>query len=127
MAQETPAKLQNLINEVKMREEKFGYVLDDQLLAIAKEITENRSKYDHVNHAQAVMLLAKYHMAALAYNRGKIREYEEYENKQPRTRCSHCGAVISSKKSLETGLGVVCRKKLGVGAKAEKKEGVLNG
>jgi len=29
-------------------------------------------------------------------------------------RCMHCGAIISSKKSLETGLGVVCRKKLGV-------------
>jgi dsDNA-specific endonuclease/ATPase MutS2 len=107
---EAENKLQNLILEIKIREEKFGYILDDQLLAIAKEITENRAKYDHVDHARAIMILAKYHMATLAYNRGKIKEYE---NKPVRARCARCGLPISSKKSLETGLGSVCRKKAG--------------
>jgi hypothetical protein len=68
--------LEKLILNVKIREEKFGYVLDDQLLAIAKEITENRAKYDHIDHVRAVIILAKYHMATLAYNRLKIKEYE---------------------------------------------------
>ena len=102
--------LAKLIFEVKMREEKYGYVLDDQLLEIAKEITVHKSQYTRQQHAEAIIILAKYHMATLAYNNAKIKEYE---NKPARARCARCGLPISSKESLATGLGVVCRKKSG--------------
>lgn len=102
--------LEKLIFEVKFRDEKFGYILDDQLLEIAKEITINPTKYTRQECAEAIITLAKYHMATLAYNRLKIKEYE---NKPVKARCTHCGLPISSKKSLETGLGIVCRKKTG--------------
>jgi hypothetical protein len=101
--------LQNMIFEVKFREEKFGYVLDDQLLAIAKCLTENKYEIPKELQRNAIIILAKYHMATLAYNRAKIKEYE---NKPSRARCARCGLPISSKKSLETGLGVICRKKI---------------
>ena len=108
---EAENKLQTLILEIKIREEKLGYVLDDQLLEIAKILTENRChQIAKEIEKDAIIILAKYHMATLAYNRGKIKEYE---NKPARARCARCGLPISSKKSLETGLGSVCRKKAG--------------
>jgi hypothetical protein len=102
--------LQNLIFEVKFREEKFGYVLDDQLLEIARLVTENRYRISKDLQRDAIIILAKYHMATLAYNRNKIKEYEATP---PKARCARCGLPISSKKSLKTGLGAVCRKKAG--------------
>jgi hypothetical protein len=102
--------LEKLIFEVKSREQKFGYILDTQLLEIAKEITVHKSQYTRQQHAEAIIILAKYRMATLAYNQAKIKEYE---NKPARARCARCGMPISSKKSLEVGLGVICRKKAG--------------
>lgn len=122
MTQESPTKLLSLILSVKEDEQRFGYATKEHLIAVAEYIVHNYGKYTKEEYVNAIILLAKYHMAPLADRiRGKKLIAQE-KSKAYEARCSHCGAVISSRKSLETGLGSVCRKKLGVDAKAEKKE-----
>jgi len=87
-------------------------------LAVAEYIITNYAGYGYSKeeYTAAIILLARYHMAPLADRvRGKRLIAAECA-KQYDARCMHCGAVITSRKSLETGLGVVCRKKLGVKA-----------
>jgi ribosomal protein S13 len=103
--------LNRLVEAVKLREEKFGYVLEEQLLAVAQHLTQHYHWLSRLDREEAVKVLAKYHMATLIGNRHKIEKALRTQN---RARCARCGLVITSKKSLETGLGIICRKKVGL-------------
>lgn len=113
MTQEAPSQLLSLILSVKEDEQRFGYATKTHLINIAEYIASNYGKYTKEEYVNAIILLAKYHMAPLADRiRGKKLIAAE-KSKTYEARCSRCGAVITSKKSLATGLGVDCRKKLG--------------
>jgi len=100
---------------VKDDEQCLGYASKAHLLAVAEYMTSHYRGLDYSKEegVSAIILLARYHMAPLAdHVRGK-RLIAAERAKPYEARCCRCGAVISSKKSLETGLGVVCRKKVG--------------
>jgi len=123
MTKETSTKLLGLVLAVKDEEQRLGYAIKERLLAVAEYIASDYCGFDYskTEYTTAIILLAKYHMAPLADRiRGKKLIAQE-RSKAYEARCSHCGLPISSRKSLETGLGIICRKKVSVGAKAEKK------
>jgi hypothetical protein len=113
MMVESQTKLVSLILAVKDDEQRFGYATKAHLLDVAEYMATHYQGLDYSKEegVAAIILLARYHMAPLADRlRGKrliaLERAKAYE-----ARCCRCGAIISSKKSLETGLGVVCRKK----------------
>lgn len=118
MVAETETKLVSLILAVKDDEQRHGYATKAHLLDVAEYLAAHIRGY-HFSKEEgqaAIILLARYHMASLADRlRGK-RLIEKERAKAYEARCMHCGAIIWSEKSLEAGLGVVCRKKLGVKA-----------
>jgi hypothetical protein len=103
--------LNRLLEAVKIREEKFGYVLEEQLLAVVQHLTQHYHWFSRAEREEAIKVLAKYQMATLIGNRHKIEKALQTQN---RARCARCGLVITSQKSLETGLGIICRKKVGL-------------
>jgi hypothetical protein len=112
------AKLVSLILTVKGDEQRFGCARKDSLLAIAEYMATHYRGLDYSKEegTSAIILLARYRMANLADRlRGK-RLIEAERAKAYVARCMHCGAIISSDKSLKTGLGSECRKKLGMKA-----------
>ncbi len=110
--------LTELIQNVHAEEQTNGYVNKTSLLQIAQYILDNAYKYPirytETEYNDAVIVLAKYHLAQLLdiHHRSRVIKLIQLEAaKHYESRCGRCGAPISSKKSLETGLGVICRKK----------------
>jgi hypothetical protein len=106
--------LSALLNQVRKEETEHLGANKQTLLAIAEYVLGNYS-YSKAEYNQAVAYLAKYHLWKLIDKRKPIRSRQliESERARPYTqRCANCGLPISSEKSLKTGLGRVCRKKL---------------
>lgn len=122
MTQEAPSQLLSLILSVKEDEQRFGYATKQHLIAIAEYVVHNYGKYTKEEYTNAIILLAHYHMANLADHTRGTRLIAAEQAKAYEARCSHCGAVISSRKSLATGLGIICRKKLGIDGKKRTEE-----
>lgn len=109
--------LSTLLDRVRAEETTLGYARKESLINIAEYIL-SWNDYAKEEYREAIILLAKYHLGNLANKDPKYRKkswalIEKELSKPYERRCSHCGLVITSKKSLETGLGVICRKKLG--------------
>ena len=120
MVQVASSELAALVLVVKDEEQRLGYATKERLIDVAECIVNNYGRYAKEEYVAAIALLAKYRMANLTdHVRGK-RLIAAEKTKAYIARCANCGLPISSRKSLETGLGVDCRKKLGVvGKKTE--------
>jgi hypothetical protein len=110
--QETP-RLSVLLSRVR-QEEAEGSVKKETLLSIAKGVLCNYGTIQECR--EAVDVLARYRLAKLANTHPKYRAkswdlIQKEESKPYERRCCRCGLPISSEKSLETGLGRVCRHK----------------
>lgn len=116
MAPQEVKTLGGLIHDVIEDEQRFGYATKERLLTVAEYMATKYVGLDYSkqDYTAAIILLAKYHMAPLADRiRGKKLIVQE-RAKAYEARCCRCGAIISSKKSLATGLGIECRKKVGM-------------
>lgn len=105
--------LSTLLNQVKREEERLG-ASKETLLSIAEYVL-GKHNYSKAEESQAVAFLAKYHLWKLIDKRHPLRSQQliEAEKSKPYIqRCARCGLPISSEKSLKTGLGRVCRRKL---------------
>ena len=110
--------LQPYVDRV-FEEEKTGSVQKETLLQIADFFathTLREINQDYRAALQAHEILIKYRLYKLvATYKQAIQNNIDKERKKPyQARCSRCGLAITSKKSLKAGLGVVCRKRLGV-------------
>jgi formylmethanofuran dehydrogenase subunit E len=111
--------LSMLLDRVRVEEVSLGYVRKESLINIAEYVvTHGFREISKEESIQVNIILAKYHLYKLtvSYRSMNLFNIEKEREKPYQARCSRCGLPISSKKSLETGLGVVCRKKLGVKA-----------
>lgn len=98
---------------MKSEESHLHGVKKATLLEIALHVLGN-NLYSHQEGNEAISVLAKYHLCQLVDKRRPrhCRELIEAERAKVYSfRCCRCGRPISSKKSLETGLGHVCRRK----------------
>lgn len=103
-----------LIQRVRDDEAAFGYATKEHLINLAEYILSWHD-YSRGEEQEAIALLAKYRLAKLAdkYHRQKSWQLIQRElNASWTRRCSRCGLPISSEKSLETGFGSVCRRKV---------------
>ncbi|MGD0072127.1 MAG: DUF6011 domain-containing protein [Candidatus Bathyarchaeia archaeon] len=113
--------LSMLLDRVRGEEVSLGYARKESLIDIAEHMLSwNDSAKEE--EREAIALLAKYHLATLANKHPKFIKKSwvliRQELAKPyEARCCRCGAVITAKKSLETGLGSVCRKKVISGLK----------
>ena len=106
------ASLNVLLERVKIEESHLHGVKKSTLLQIALYVLGN--KYLRREYNEAISVLAKYHLWKLVDKRRPrhCRELIEVEIAKPYSfRCCRCGWPISSKKSLEIGLGYICRRK----------------
>jgi hypothetical protein len=106
--------LSTLLEKVK-REEAEHHGASKQTLLAMVEYVLGKCDYSKVAYSQAVAVLAKYRLWRLIDKRHPIRcrQLIETERSKPYDRrCSRCGLPISSGKSLATGLGRICRKKI---------------
>ena len=105
-----------LLDRVRAEEASLGYARKESLINIAEYILTWHD-YAKEESREAIAILAKYHLANLANTHPKYRkrswELIEKELVKPyERRCGRCGLVITAKKSLETGYGHVCRRKI---------------
>ncbi|MCW4048070.1 MAG: hypothetical protein NWE99_11020 [Candidatus Bathyarchaeota archaeon] len=106
--------LSTLIQRVRDDEAAFGYAEKEHLINLAEYIVTWRD-YSKLEEREAVAILAKYRLWKLAdkYHRQKSLQLIQQELAKPWTRrCARCGLPISSEKSLRTGFGSVCRRKV---------------
>jgi len=110
--------LTTLICRVIADEKAFGYAEKEHLINLAEYILSWHD-YSKQEEREAVALLAKYRLAKLANKHNKQRSLQLIQRELDASwqrRCARCGLTISSEKSLETGLGSVCRRKACVDA-----------
>lgn len=108
--------LSTLLVRLKWEERALHGATKTSLLAVAEYVLD-KSDYSRAEYNEAVILLAKYHLAVLVDRRrpGRSRQLIGKERVRDYTRrCARCGLLISSKKSLESGFGRVCRGKAGL-------------
>jgi hypothetical protein len=115
LMQTTRSHLSTLISQVKSDEESLGYVYKERLISMAEYILSYPRKYYKAEYDEAIKVLAKYHLAHLAERRHGWKFITAELAKVYVARCKRCGRPISSKVSLATGYGHVCRRKLGKG------------
>jgi hypothetical protein len=102
-----------LLGRVKVEEAEFHGAKKETLCSVAKYILTHHD-YNREEYSKAIRILARYHLAKLADRRKPLRAHcliKEELAKPYERRCARCGRPNSSKKSLETGYGRVCRKK----------------
>lgn len=118
----TGLTLAQLVAAVEAQEQSLGYAKKDTLIAVAEFMATHMKGYHYTKEegTTAIILLARYRMANLADRLRGLKLIAKERAKAYVARCCNCGAVISSEASLKTGLGSVCRKRLGV--KAQKAE-----
>jgi hypothetical protein len=106
--------LSALLDRVKREEAEAHGANKQTLLDIALHVLTNHD-YSKADYSQAVALLAKYRLCRLIDKRHPIHCQQLINAERSKLytrRCANCGLSISSEKSLKTGLGRVCRKKL---------------
>jgi len=115
--------LSTLILRVKNDEESLGYATKEHLINLVEYIV-SWQRYTKQEYITAIEILAFYHLAQLASkNRIHARKFIAEElAKTYEARCKRCGLPISSKASLKTGHGIICRRKLGITANDKKEE-----
>jgi Family of unknown function (DUF6011) len=108
--------LSELLDLVRIDEVFLQSVSKKTLLDLAEFILNKRWQYTTKEHKDAVEILAKYHIAFLAdlSHPRCCREIIEKERAKPyERRCGRCGLIITAEKSVQTGYGSVCRRKVG--------------
>lgn len=101
-----------LLSRVDENERKFHCVKKENLIQVAKYVLSRSGQFDRAEYDKAIQVLAKYHLAHLASRRHSPEWIEEETLKPYVFRCMRCGLPITAKKSLKTGYGHDCRKKL---------------
>jgi hypothetical protein len=120
--EKSPSHLSTLINRVKEDEQQFNYATKDHLVNLAEYILSWPGKYSKNEYDEAIKILAKYHLAHLASRKHGWKLIAKEISRPYERRCARCGYPISSKISLATGYGAVCRRKLGITKNNTKQE-----
>lgn len=110
-----PGQLTAMLSRVKREETEFHGASKTVLLELAIYVLSSHG-YSREEYSQAVIVLARYHLASLINLRRprRCREMIEKENAKPYVRrCSRCGLPITAKESVQTGYGSVCRRRVG--------------
>jgi hypothetical protein len=118
------SRLSTLLKKIKW-EERALQASKTSLLAVAEHVLGN-CDYSKEEYNGAVALLAKYRLWKLIDKRKPIRCRQLIEAERAKSyvgRCCNCGRQIFSEESLRTGLGCVCRRKVGLAPRISKGEG----
>ena len=117
-AAQSQSMLRELLDKVKLAEKESQSVSKSLLCSIAVYVLNSRD-YSKLEYCDATVVLAKYHLWRLIDKTHPARSWGFIQRELARpyeARCMRCGLVITAKKSIATGLGHVCRKRLGVKA-----------